>query len=277
MESQPDNDSSSFYTINGSGELPLNVRDGGNRNGTPILFIHGMGRCSLDWQPQFQSDLAKEYRLIAMDLRGHGKSGKPWANTDYHDSRLWADDVLSVINDRKLDNPIFVGWSYGGVVALDYLRVHGSERIRGINFVGNAPLIANGTVPKMLSEWHQSLSMADNIRGNEVSIGLLTKRDLGETWRRQAMLAGMTTPAYVRQAIHTRDGDYTDVVKNLSVPTLVTYGSEDPGYTPEISALLEQKVPGAVISIYQGIGHSPFAEDTERFNNELRQFAKSLK
>jgi non-heme chloroperoxidase len=62
------------------------------------------------------SDLADDYRLVAMDIRGHGFSDKP--RDGYTDSRLWADDVNAVIQALSLDGSILCGWSYGPLLTL---------------------------------------------------------------------------------------------------------------------------------------------------------------
>ena len=79
------------YTVTGGGGLRLHVQETGNPNGRPILFIHGFSQCRLAWNKQMHSDLAKDFRLVAMDIRGHGLSEKP--RDVYGDSKLWADDV----------------------------------------------------------------------------------------------------------------------------------------------------------------------------------------
>ena len=80
------------------------------------------------------SDLADDYRLVAMDMRGHGLSDKP--REVYGDSRLWADDVNASIQTLSLDHPILCGWSYGSLVILDYIRHYGEDSISGVNIVG---------------------------------------------------------------------------------------------------------------------------------------------
>ena len=122
------------HRITGGGGLKLHVVEVGNSRGRPILFIHGFSQCWLAWSRQLSSDLADDYRLVAIDMRGHGLSDKP--REGYTDSRLWADDVNAVIQTLSLDHPILCGWSYGPLVILDYIRHYGEERIGGFNFVG---------------------------------------------------------------------------------------------------------------------------------------------
>ena len=66
--------------------------------GDPIVFLHGVSQCWLQWTRQMNSSLAKDHRLVALDMRGHGLSDKP--RDAYGDSKLWADDINAVIEHR---------------------------------------------------------------------------------------------------------------------------------------------------------------------------------
>ncbi len=65
------------HKITGGGGIPLHLVETGNSRGRPIIFIHGFSQCWLAWSRQMNSDLADDYRLVAMDMRGHGLSDKP--------------------------------------------------------------------------------------------------------------------------------------------------------------------------------------------------------
>ena len=88
------------HKVAGGGGVQLHVVEAGNSGGRPILFIHGISQSSLTWSRQLDSELARDHRLVAMDLRGHGLSDKP--RDAYGDSRLWADDVRAVIDALNL-------------------------------------------------------------------------------------------------------------------------------------------------------------------------------
>ncbi|MDX2141979.1 MAG: hypothetical protein SFV19_01375, partial [Rhodospirillaceae bacterium] len=66
-----------FRYVSGHGGVPLNMVRTGNRNGPQILFLHGFAHSYLAFKRQLQSDLAREFDLVACDHRGHGNSGKP--------------------------------------------------------------------------------------------------------------------------------------------------------------------------------------------------------
>jgi hypothetical protein len=95
------------HTITGGGGAQRHLVEAGNPQGRPILFLHGTSQCGLTLSRQLRSDLADTYRLVAMDLRGHGRSERPPA--DYADSKLWTDDVDAAIRELGLDRPAVRG------------------------------------------------------------------------------------------------------------------------------------------------------------------------
>ncbi|MFQ5472860.1 MAG: alpha/beta fold hydrolase, partial [Dehalococcoidia bacterium] len=83
-----------------------------------ILFVHGW-TCNLtDWRFQLE-EFAKGHRVVALDLRGHGKSDKP--DQDYTIDGF-ADDVVALIEELGLDRPVIVGHSMGGAIAHNIVR-----------------------------------------------------------------------------------------------------------------------------------------------------------
>src|SRR5258705_3177030 len=143
------------HKITGGGGIQLHLVETGNSKGRPIMFIHGFSQCWLAWSRQMYSDLADDYRLVAMDMRGHGLSDKP--RDGYTDSRLWADDVNAAIQALRLDHPILCGWSYGPLVILDYIRHYGEDSISGVNFVCAATKLGSDQAMSALTPAFPSL------------------------------------------------------------------------------------------------------------------------
>jgi non-heme chloroperoxidase len=72
--------------------LTISAQEWGNPAGPEILFIHGFSQSHLSWMRQVDSDLAKDFRIITYDLRGHGNSDKPLDPARYRDSKAWGDE-----------------------------------------------------------------------------------------------------------------------------------------------------------------------------------------
>ena len=76
------------HQVRGGNGLRLHVREWGRQDSPPILFIHGWSQNHLCWQRQYDSRLADEFRIVALDLRGHGMSEMPSGAEHYTDGRL---------------------------------------------------------------------------------------------------------------------------------------------------------------------------------------------
>lgn len=105
----------------------LLVQVDGNENGTPIILVHGLNSSSQQWFYQ-RLMLQKQYKLILIDLPGHGKSGKP---VDLSISTL-AQDLRLVLETLGLSNFILYGHSLGAMIILEYLKRWQSTEIKAV-------------------------------------------------------------------------------------------------------------------------------------------------
>jgi pimeloyl-ACP methyl ester carboxylesterase len=275
----------SFSVVPGHGGLPLSVAETGNPEGPEILLLHGMAMGLQSFQPQFGSALAKEFRIVAYDLRGHGNSGKPWRAEDVLDPAIWADDVAAVIAAKGLKKPVIVGWSYGGFVAADYIRKYGTGGLSGLNLVASiAGLVPQpppvGNIPpeemKRRAAMQTSGNLLDNLTVVEATVKLFEFPGITTEYRDQMVALGAMVPAYFRRALVGRNLDHQDVTAKLDLPILITMGGNDLTQGREPFDRLVAALPKAKVSVYEGVGHLPFAQDSKRFNSELAEFVRSV-
>jgi non-heme chloroperoxidase len=257
--------------------LTISAQEWGNPSGPEILFIHGFSQSHLSWMRQVDSDLAKEFRIVTYDLRGHGNSDKPLDAARYRDSKAWGDEVQAVIDAAGLKRPVLVGWSYAGRVISDYLATHGAEKIAGINFV-DAPIKADPALvgdnlknlPLMASE-----DLATNIAATRAFLhGRFSKQPSADDYETMLAFNMMVLPK-VRAGLSGRPLDATEMMSKLKLPVLVTHGAEDRNARLGAGQYTASVIPGAKLSVYEGIGHSPFYEDAPRFNSELASFVRA--
>jgi non-heme chloroperoxidase len=268
------------HRVTGAAGCELYVEETGNPDGQPVLFIHGLSQCRLAWNRQLDSDLGRDLRLVAMDLRGHGRSQQP--RDAYGDSALWADDIHAVITSLGLRRPILCGWSYGGVVIGDYVRRHGEAAIGGIVLVGAVSMLGESVMPFLGPEFVDVLpalfatDVEESNAGLQRFIRICASIDLEPEEFLAVLGYNSVVPPRVRQAMLSRTVDHDDLYARLSTPLLITHGLEDRVILPAMSEQLVRLAPQAQESFYAGVGHAPFRESTERFNTELRAFATSL-
>lgn len=268
------------HTITGGGGVQLHVEEAGNKRGRPILFIHGFSQCRLAYGKQMHSDLAKDFRLVAMDIRGHGLSDKP--RDAYGDSKLWAEDVRAVIQALRLDQPILSGWSYGGVIICDYVRFCGEDRIGGINLVGAVSKLGSDAAFAVISK--EFLGIAPGFFSNDVQESMKSLTAFMRMCQHKEpspedfyLALGYNTivPPYVREGLFSRTLENDDLLPKLRKPVLITHGARDAIVLPEAARQHARAIPHAKLSLYPNVGHASFVENAPRFNRELRAFAKA--
>ena len=269
------------HRIPGGGGIKLHVVEGGNPRGRPILFVHGFSQCWLAWSRQLDSELTRDHRLIAMDLRGHGLSDKP--RDAYTDARLWADDLNAIITELHLDYPVLCGWSYGPLVILDYLRHYGEDSIGGLHFVGGITKL--GTEDAMSVITPEFLALAPGFFGTDTEESVRSLQSLLRMCFVQEpsvnelyLMLGynVSVPPHVRQALFSRTFDNDDLLPKIRKPVLITQGAKDTIVKPSIVDQHKASLAHAQIHAVANAGHAPFWDDAPAFNQRLRAFCQSL-
>jgi len=270
-----------IHTVRGGGGLRLHVREWGPADGPPILLIHGLSQSHLCWARQYESALAEEFRLVAYDLRGHGMSEAPLEPEHYTDGALWADDVAAIIDQLGLERPVLVGWSYGGFVICDYLRDHGQDRIAAIDFAGAVVTLGGAAFGTLIGPGfldHFPDATADDLPTNIRAIRALVKgwpaRPYPPEEVETLLCSAMVVPARIRANLAARELDGDDVLRTLGVPLLVSHGRADTVVLPAMADYVLATCPTAEASWYDGVGHTPFLEEPERFNRELADLTR---
>ena len=226
------------------------------------------------------SALADKYRLVAVDLRGHGLSDKP--QEGYADSQMWADDVRAVIRALDLDHPVLCGWSYGPLVILDYLRHYGEDRIGGVNFVGGVTKLGSDDAASVLTADFLSLipgffsqDAEESVRSLGSLLRLCFSQSLSSEERYLMVGYNVSVPPYVRQALFSRSLDNDDLLPKLRKPVLITHGTDDAVVKPAVIDQQMGRIGCARIRML-ATGHACFWDDAAAYNLCLQEFVEGL-
>jgi non-heme chloroperoxidase len=261
--------------------LPLCVYEAGNPSGPPILLVHGFSQSHGVFKLQFQSDLARDYRLLAYDLRGHGCSGKPWDAKAYTSRRI-AEDMAAVIAEFRLAKPLLVGWSYGGYVTVDYVRHFGDARVAGIVLVGsNAGLPSPPTEPAAIERMKAARAASRNttpdietgIRNGHGFVRLMTAQPAPADMAEIMFATNQMMPAYARRAMADLQLQNDDMIPRLRVPVLLLTGDQDKSQPAPVLTEIARKLENGRLELLPGAGHAAFIDKPDEFNAALRRFA----
>lgn len=280
-------------TVTGAGGVDIATYEYGGGSRRPVLFIHGFIQSHLCWIRQLtDAALLDDRRVVAIDLRGHGESGRElpapagdgippaYAPSDY------ADDVRAVIDALDLDDPVLVGWSYGGLVIADYVRTHGTGAIGGAVFVGaasrfNPPTQEDAFIgPGFLDNAADLLApeLDAFIRGTQSFLNACFHEAPAPDEFAWHLAYNVRVDVAHRLALLVRPPVRfdEDVLPGLDRPTMVVHGREDTVVLPASGEAIAAAVPGAQTRFYERCGHSPFLEHPEAFNADLLDFLARL-
>jgi non-heme chloroperoxidase len=245
------------------------------------LLLHGWAQSSSCWGDGLVDALAQRFRVVAMDLRGHGYSDAP--ADGYDDPARWAGDVAAVLDAEAGGRPaLLLGWSYGGLVIADYLAERGAGGVAGVVLVGAITSIGAGLpggqtghgmqagLPAALSEVPR-----EAIRG--LGVMELMPPGSGSGTQHQALFGtSLSTAPRVRGALFRRRADHDGLLAALDLPVLLIHGSADAIVAVDAARHAHSLLRSATLSIWEGAGHVPFLEDAARFAAEVLDFAAAL-
>ena len=231
-----------YYTVSGSGE--------------PVVLMHGFAvQSDLNWRlPGITAALARDYRVIALDLRGHGLSDKP------HDPQLYgiemAEDVVRLLDHLRIDRAHVVGYSLGGFIALKLATLH-PERIISLAALGSgwespensAFLAALAGIATALEEGQAVPPLAGNLGSEREKPGRL------HTLWVQIMTRYLNDGRALAAMVRAIEGItlQRDELAGIGVPVLSVVGSRDP-LAPGVEAM-KGLVPDHEVVIIPGADH----------------------
>jgi len=238
--------------------------------GQPILFIHGLGSSSRDWEPQV-AFFAKHYQVVTFDVRGHGQSGKP---PGPYSIPLFATDTAELIKSLGIAPAHVVGISMGGMIAFQ-LAVSAADLVRSLVIVNSGPEFILRTFKERIGGLQRLLIvrlLGMRKMGQVLSKRLFPKpeheelrRVFVERWAendRRAYSDAMR--AIVGWSVSDRLGD-------IRSPTLVITADED--YAPvSLKEAYVAKMPQAELVVIADSRHATPAERPEQFNEALMAF-----
>jgi non-heme chloroperoxidase len=227
-------------TITTSDDTEIFYKDWGT--GQPIVFSHGWPLSSDDWDNQMLFFLAKGYRVIAHDRRGHGRSTQTPGG---HDLDHYADDLAALVEHLDLHDAIHVGHSTGGGEVVRYLARHGEARAAKAALISAVPPLMVQTeanpegLPKSVfddlqaqlaanrSEFYRALPSGPfynfDKQGREISEAF--EAAVIENWWRQGMMGDALS--HYDGIVAFSQTDFTEDLKKITVPTLVMHSTDD--------------------------------------------------
>ena len=269
-----------------------------NPNGQTLVLMHGKNFGSDYWAGTIKAMTTYGYRVIAPDQIGFGKSSKPEMRYTFG---MLAENTARLLDHLKLGRVTVIGNSMGGMLAVHFARKY-PERLTALvleNPLGLEDYVAS--IPPQQTPELVRLEMAQTpasyrnfVRSYfpvwkseyERFVEQFARLQLGGDYPRFALISALTY-----QMIY--EGPIVNELPQLKVPTLLVIGQNDRtvfgrrfappevvrpmGNFPLLGRNAQQRIPGAVLKEFNGVGHAPHLESPERFHAVVMDFVYGKK
>ncbi|HVK68941.1 MAG TPA: alpha/beta hydrolase [Polyangium sp.] len=246
------------YEVKGQGEV--------------VLLLHGLGSSLLDWEMQIPA-LVERYTVVAVDMRGHGRSGKP---PGPYRIATFAADVAQVMRALALGPAHVVGISMGGMIGFQ-LAVDHPSLVRSLVVVNSAPAFVPRTLRERLAVVQRIVAL--RVLGlpgfaRKIAEKNLPRPDQEALRRKLAARLAQNDEAAYRAASHAILGwSVAERIGTIRCPVLVVTGDQD--YTPVAAKeAYAARIPRARVVVVADSRHCTPIDQPEAFNRLLIDFLK---
>jgi len=256
--------------------LSINYKDEGSQNETVIVLIHGFLETS-ETLENFSKKLAKKYRVISVDLPGHGKStlhNEPFTMCKY------AEAVMNVVEYEQINKVFLIGHSMGGYVALAFAENY-PEKLSALSLFHSSPFADNdekkngrlATIERIKLRGKEEIctNHAKSVFANDN-----IEKFADEIREGEKVAKSISDDGIIASLLTMKDrNDRSNILKNLKVPFLYIIGEKD-NFIP-MKILDKIEMPQIYkIEILTNSGHQGFIEQKEKSLKIINDFIKEF-
>jgi pimeloyl-ACP methyl ester carboxylesterase len=250
--------------------IEMSYYDGGT--GETLVLIHGLGADAAGWIEQL-GELSTSYRVIAMDLRGHGGSGQ--RAEEPATIRAFADDIAALLKGLRVDGTHVCGNSMGGMIVLE-LFVRYPSLIKSLILEDTTAFFPP---PNMMEDFLRFFDHQD-MRGwaRFMAPRLLRPQSLMSLEDELVQTMATTSRGVYRQGLVAAfQADYRWMLPTVDIPTLILVGDEDQATPRGYARFLQAQIKGSVLQVVPEAAHLPHRENPRAFNGLLRSHLEGIK
>ena len=239
--------------------------------GVPVLLVHAIG-CDHRMWDGLGTALSPRFRVIRMDVRGHGRSAV--TPRPYSLDQL-ADDARDLLDSLRIDKAHWVGLSMGGMIGQAFALRH-PERLRKL-VLANTTSTYGTQGPEMWEARAKAVSEGGMAAVKELAMQRYFTDDFRASSsdvvdRIGAGFLATDPEGYIACCNAIRDLDFSGDLHRIKAPTLVIAGEKDVGTPVAMSKAIADAIPGATLAVIPGAAHLSAVENPEAFNKLVEDF-----
>ena len=251
-------------------------------SGPAIVLIHGNSSSSLTFEQQVDGTLGEAHRVVAIDLPGHGESDRAADPASTYNMPGYASVIAEVADRLGLGDAVFVGWSLGGHIVLEAVKL--LPEAAGFVIFGTPPLAfppdmdnAFKPNPAMAAAFAEDLTQADMEGFAAACLAPDTTLDLAPFVADIARTDGRARATMGASIAPDGYEDEVEIVKHMTRPLAVLHGRHEQLVNGDyISGLETPTLWRGSVQMIEGAGHTPQTETPEAFSNLVAAFVADV-
>jgi len=244
--------------------------------GPPLVLIHPLLFSGEIWRDGgYVSELKKNYRIILLDIRGHGRSDKP-DDSNYYDFQTLAGDIVSVMNDLNIEKAHYWGYSMGAFIVFHGMARHYQSRIKSL-ILGGFSVLSDEVIRQSLQDFLTFSQKALDEGMVAYQIALQSMQTKEEAARQFEKYIEPLHPRPIfnicKNLVDTfSEKRYAEILPKISLPALVYAGEAD----TYVNALKDtaSKMPNCRFISFPGLDHGSALKRSDIVLPQVKKFLK---
>jgi pimeloyl-ACP methyl ester carboxylesterase len=272
------NAESEFVDVGGG--MTVHLRDEGPADAPAIILLHGSNASLHTWDG-WTAALKDKYRIIRYDQAGHGLTGPH--SSDCYTAACFVDVVDKVAANRGLTKFTLAGNSMGGWVSYEYAKAH-PDRLTQLILVdpSGAPEAKPADLPigfkiarmpginKLISIITPRSMIEKSLRQTVSNQAIVTKEEVDEYW--ELLRRPGNREATIKRFAARTGMTPSKPIANSSIPTLILWGKDDKLINVGAAPWFAKQFPDNQVIIYEGVGHLPMEEITDKSASDVAEW-----
>lgn len=280
LENHYTSENSQFLTLEDG--LKVHYRDEGNREGNAVILVHGFSASLHTWEP-WVAGLKDDYRVISLDLPGHGLTRNPSA--DKMNVPYFSEAVGELASKLNAEDYVIVGSSMGGATAWQFALSRG-DMIDGLVLIaasgwqeqqvtGDKPLIfrllANKYARNLIEDFDLTVLIRNGLKDSFIDQSLVTE-DMVTRYAELSRAPEHRAGILALMSGEERMPASVQALSAINVPTLILQGDSDTVVAPSGAPKFHKAIAGSELIVYENVGHVPHEEVASQSVADFRDF-----
>jgi pimeloyl-ACP methyl ester carboxylesterase len=257
-----------------SEDFTINYAEAGDPESPAVLLLHGFTSDLRMWAPLMEP-FARDYRPIAVDLRGHGRTTAPEDLASYT-MAAFSDDLAALLDALEIDVCAVVGCSFGGMIAAHFAVEH-PERLAGLVLSDASAAYENDAYDERYRAREAAMLAQESVveRFGTAELGKRAAASVSDAFLAEGLrkrYARMSREGYLGSARVRRERPdlLPRLREQLQMPVMVCTGTDDPVHSA--SLVMAAEIPGARVVTFRNTGHGIPALRPEAFADTVLEF-----